>query len=381
MGTVPFSAGPRLSLFYITQFLVIGIGLPFWPLWLSGKGLDAGELGVVLAGGIWVRVASAPLLAMLADRHGGTRRPILLMSLAAFAATLLFATADGFWALLAVSLLAGAGASAIMPLADGLTARLAAERRVDYGRVRLWGSLAFIAAAVCGGSYLAGRPSSAVLTLLLVGWAMTVMGAALLPEIRQRARAPVAAGLVKLLADRRFLLFLAAAGLIQASHAALNGFATLHWLAAGHDRATVGWLWAEGVVAEIAVFAVAGALLRRVGGVNLLVLGGAAAVLRWLAVAATSDLLVLVPAQTLHGLTFALCHAAAMDYLARRTPAGLMGTAQALYVAIPLSAMFGLATLFAGSLYEWTGAAAFLAMAALAFAGTLVAAILARLAP
>ena len=39
--------------------------------------------------------------------------------------------------------------------------------------------------------------------------------------------------------------------LLQASHAVLNGFSTLHWRAAGSSESMIGVLWAEGVVAEI----------------------------------------------------------------------------------------------------------------------------------
>ena len=31
----------RFSAIYFTIFLVIGINAPFWPLWLSSKGLDS----------------------------------------------------------------------------------------------------------------------------------------------------------------------------------------------------------------------------------------------------------------------------------------------------------------------------------------------------
>ena len=70
-----------------------------------------------------------------------------------------------------------------------------------------------------------------------------------------------------------------AAGLIQASHALYYGFATLDWQAAGLDGVTIGALWALGVIAEIALFAVADRL--RVGPAILLSIGAAGAVLRW----------------------------------------------------------------------------------------------------
>ena len=43
----------RLALFYAALFVSIGIQLPFFPLWLEAKGLDAGMIGIVLAAPWW----------------------------------------------------------------------------------------------------------------------------------------------------------------------------------------------------------------------------------------------------------------------------------------------------------------------------------------
>lgn len=39
----------RLSAFYAAIFLVAGIQLPFWPVWLAARGLTAREIGIALA--------------------------------------------------------------------------------------------------------------------------------------------------------------------------------------------------------------------------------------------------------------------------------------------------------------------------------------------
>src|SRR5690606_16104494 len=119
--------------------------------------------------------------------------------------------------------------------------------------------------------------------------------------------------------------------LIQASHGVLYGFGTLHWQSAGHAKDTIGWLWAEGVVAEILLFSFGAAVLRRLGSPSLLMLGGVAAAGRWILLGFSTDLPVLVVAQLLHGLTFGATHLAAIDFLGRAAPPGLSATAQSLY--------------------------------------------------
>ena len=67
----------RLAFFYGAVFALIGIHLPFWPVWLAAKGLGATEIGALIAAGVGVKVVFNPLIAHIADRRG-QRRGIML---------------------------------------------------------------------------------------------------------------------------------------------------------------------------------------------------------------------------------------------------------------------------------------------------------------
>jgi MFS transporter, PPP family, 3-phenylpropionic acid transporter len=99
--------------------------------------------------------------------------------------------------------------------------------------------------------------------------------------------------------------------------------------------------------------------------------------LRWGLSALSTDLAVLVPAQALHAASFGATHLAAMYYLRDHTPPELHASAQGFYAAIGTALPFGLLTPVAGWLYGAAGGDAFWAMAALALAGTALAARLA----
>ena len=51
----------RLCLFYAAQFVVIGIQMPFFPMWLADRGLDVRAIGVLLAAPMIVRVPIVPV--------------------------------------------------------------------------------------------------------------------------------------------------------------------------------------------------------------------------------------------------------------------------------------------------------------------------------
>lgn len=359
---------PRLALFYAAVFLLVGIQLPFWPVFLTGRGLSAGEIGFVLAAAVWVKVLVNPLAGLLADRSD--RRGVMIL----FAATnlagfVLFVPAHGLWPLLLINALTTTAASALLPLGETLALGIVYARRLDYGRIRLWGSVSFIVASLAAGTFLGARSSEIVLTLLIGAAALNVLACVQLPAPVATPRSIVRADWRRLLLDRRLLLFLLAATAIQASHSVYYGFGTLHWTALGYSAQTIGWLWAEGVVAEIALFAYGAALLTRLGPTRLLILAGAAGIVRWSVTAFAVSLPPLLFAQALHALSFGAAHLGAMHFLARALPAEWAATGQSLYSATVSGIGFGIVMAFSGTLYGALGAGAYLAMAAIAALG------------
>ncbi len=367
----------RLSFFYAAVFLVIGFLVPFWPVWLKSRGVTEAEIGLLLAAGMWVRAVSNPLIAQAADRHGSRRRMIVIMSWGALAAYALFVPAHGFWPLLAVSVVTAVFFSPMLPLGETVTMAKVRTDGLDYGRMRLWGSISFILAATVGGYVLAGRPEDVVLWMVLGALGLVVAAAAAMPDAMvpagvPRRRAPLAG----LLRDPGFLGFLLCASLLQASHSVYYGVATLHWRAAGYSATTIGALWAEGVVAEVALFAFSGAAVARLGPRGLLLLAAAAGMVRWTVLGMSTELPALVAVQFLHAFTFGATHLATMHFIARNVAPEVAATAQSLYSSTAMGAVMGLVMMSTGWLYESFAGAAFYAMAALSLAGGIIATVL-----
>src|SRR5690606_4472551 len=110
--------GLRYALFYATLFTAIGAHLPFWPLWLEGRGLSAGEIGLLLALGSWIKLIANPGLALLSDRAGWSKGTVVLLAAVSVAAFTAFIPAEGFGWILALHLLAAASFPLLVPLAE-----------------------------------------------------------------------------------------------------------------------------------------------------------------------------------------------------------------------------------------------------------------------
>lgn len=369
----------RLAAFYFAFLAVYGVQIPFWPVWLAAHGLGPTDIGVIVAVGVGARLIGNLLTAHVADRSGERRRLMLALAILGLLAYALFAVVDGFWGILAVSIVSSLLFPPIMALGESLTMTGVGRLGLDYGRIRLWGSLSFILAAALSGHVLVEAPPAAVLWMVLATVAATALACAFLPDLRTDA-APVSAGLplARVLEDRALILMLAAAGLIQGSHAVYYAFGTLHWQAAGMSDDVIGLLWAEGVICEIVLFAAGAAVLRRIRPPWLIALAGALAAFRWLVLGSTTALPAVIAVQALHAFSYGAAHLGAIHVIAKAVAPALSATAQSLYAALVMGLALGSMLLASGPLYEAFAGGAYFAMAASAALGCALAVALAR---
>ena len=361
---------PRLAALYAGLFIMSGIQLPFFPVWLKAKGLDPQIIGVVLAAPIVARLIAVPLVARAADRLEALRAAIIAASCLTVAGYMLVGLAEGARAVLIAYAFASLTLTPVMPLAETYALKGLSQRGRAYGPVRLWGSAAFIL-----GTFVAGFATDTIPARHLI-W--LIAGASLLSALAALALAPLSAAAPPaseparprrhLLRDPTFVAVLAAASLIQASHAVYYSFSALEWRGAGLDGTAIAALWALGVIAEIVLFAISGRLPPFFQPTVLLIIGAAGGALRWAAMALDPPALVLPSLQLLHALSFGATHLGALGFVARHAPAGRGATAQG-YLAMALGVTMAAATALSGWLYGAFGSRAYAAMVLAAVAG------------
>jgi PPP family 3-phenylpropionic acid transporter len=367
------SVARALGLLYGGLFLAFGAHLPFWPAFLAGRGLDAPAIGGVLAASYIARVLLLPVLTAWADRHGDVRptlRWLLVVSVFAFAATV-----PAHWRgqVAVLSVLSALLLLPATPLTDSLAIDLSRAGAVAYGRLRLVGSVAFVAANLAVGRLVAGFGPEAVPLWMVAMLSLSALAAFRLPA--PPARAPRGESwwrsIPEVLGNRPLMLAVVGAACVQASHAVYYGFGTVHWQRGPTPLSpdVIGALWALAVGAEVLLFAFSGRLEARFDPWALVVLGGLAGLLRWGITAWDPPFAVLAPLQVLHAVTFAATHLGAVGIIARSVAAGTTATAQGIYAALASGLVMGLATWASGWFYETLGGLTYLPMAALAVVG------------
>jgi PPP family 3-phenylpropionic acid transporter len=372
------SPAVRMGLYYGAIFIGTGASSPYLPVWFEHRGLTGAQIGLILSLPMLARAVTAPLLAVWADSFRLRRTALILMAAAITGLFALLALPFGFawWAV--VWFAASSMFSTLSPLTDVIVLRRAQRDGFNYGWPRGIGSAAFIVANVVVGWLVARGSPELVLVWMVAAAALAALGARLLlpPDevhedgvasgVRERL-----AGLRDLLRDPVFMTAVVSVGLIQSAHAFYYSFSALTWRQQGIPESLTGALWALGVAVEIGFLWFLEPWRRRIGPRRLLALGGAAAVVRWTALAFSPPLWVVAPLQALHALTYAATFVASIQLAQALSTPRTASAGQAINSALSAGLLAGVATMASGWLFDHYGAAGYLLMAAMALAGTL----------
>ncbi|CAI1911783.1 Probable 3-phenylpropionic acid transporter [Serratia marcescens] len=358
-----------LALSYFTYFFSYGIFLPFWGVWLKGEGIAPETIGMLLGAGLVARFLGSLLIAPRVKDPSHLVSALRLLALLTLAFAVGFCFGNGWgWLMLVI---AGFNLffSPLVPLTDALAATWQKQIRMDYGRVRLWGSLAFVIGSALTGQLVAVWGHNAILYSLIFSVLAMLLGMLLKPSVMPQGEARTYGGaersLWALLKEGPVWRFLLCVTLLQGAHAGYYSFGSIYWQEAGYSASTIGYLWSLGVVAEVIIFASSNVLFRRWNARNLLLLSACCGVLRWSLMAYSTELGWLLLIQILHCGTFTVCHLAAMRFIAARQGQEVIRL-QAVYSALAMGGGIAVMTVIAGFLFEHWQGGVFWVMAAVA---------------
>ncbi|EIG9089281.1 TPA: 3-phenylpropionate MFS transporter [Serratia marcescens] len=358
-----------LALSYFTYFFSYGIFLPFWGVWLKGEGIAPETIGILLGAGLVARFLGSLLIAPRVKDPSHLVSALRLLALLTLAFAVGFCFGNGWgWLMLVI---AGFNLffSPLVPLTDALAGTWQKQIRMDYGRVRLWGSLAFVIGSALTGQLVAVWGHKAILYSLIFSVLAMLLGMLLKPSVMPQGEARTHSGaersLWALLKEGPVWRFLLCVTLLQGAHAGYYSFGSIYWQEAGYSASTIGYLWSLGVVAEVIIFASSNMLFRRWNARNLLLLSACCGVLRWSLMAYSTELGWLLLIQILHCGTFTVCHLAAMRFIAARQGQEVIRL-QAVYSALAMGGGIAVMTVIAGFLFEHWQGGVFWVMAAVA---------------
>lgn len=366
----------RISLFYASTFGIIGVHLPFFPVWLKAIGVDVSWIGIITAAPSLSRFTILPFVTASAERHQVLRGTMIVLA---------FVTAVGFAILsqlrdpltiLIVYVVIACLWTPLSPLTDGYALKGVTRHALDYAQMRLWGSASFVVFAMIAGLlFKVIDPQNLIWIIVAVAFLSAFVGLGIVPlDAPASGPAPQerASGLLRM---PLFLAIIGASALIQGSHAAYYAFSSITWQNAGFGGFTIAALWSLGVVAEIVVFAISPRFT--LSPTVMVMIGAISGVLRWAITAQEPRIKVLTAVQLMHGLTFGITQVGTVALMVRSVPHHMLASAQG-YMVASQGAVTSLTMMLSGLIYARVGEGVYYAMAVMALAGGIVMAIARR---
>jgi MFS transporter, PPP family, 3-phenylpropionic acid transporter len=333
----------------------------------------------VIAIPMLVRVFLTPFAGVYADRAPNRRFAVITFTVPAAIVFLFAWPAEGFWPLLVTTGIAFTAWGLALPPAEALALTGVRRFSLDYGRMRMGGSIAFITANLGAGALLAWFAVEAIYFFILFALLTLIAVSFILPVTPPDVRAlddavrPDMRPTREVLGNVAFLTLMVAVSLVQASHAMLYGFGSIEWTRLGYTGFDIGAFWAFSLACEITLFIFARQLLARMSAYAFLLIGATATILRW-------ALFPFVPPlgfagfallQCLHGLTFGATYLGTQQMIARIVPERMTASAQGI-LAMAAGGLMAAGTLIAGPIYHTFGIDGFLFMAPVAGVGLLM---------
>jgi MFS transporter, PPP family, 3-phenylpropionic acid transporter len=339
---------------YFVLFAGIASFFPFLVLYYQELGLSGKQIGGLTALLPLVTVVATPFWGAVADVS--RRYKLLLLSLIAGCVVSVFLlSTTTFYALLLLYVALFAFCSGpVMPLIDSSVLSSLGERRQDYGKLRLWGTVGFGLMSPLAGWLTERYNLHLAFYLYIIFLTLTFALVIFFPIQRANVRKPLGTDLFEF-RNRAWLMFLVTIFIGGIGLSVGGNYFLLHMKNLEIPQGYIGLALTFATLGELPFMMFGHRLLKRYPAKSLLLVALFALSLRLIGYSLAAAPWHFLAIQLLHGPTFALIWIAGISYADFLAPAHLKATGQSLFSST-LSGLGGTLGAFVGGfLYDAVG--------------------------
>ena len=359
-----------MSIYQFTFFFAYGVYLPFRGLWLEKLGITDADIGMLVGLGLTSRCiinfTLTPLFHKVEHLIPALRWSMFLGVLGFISFIYIGELKANFWALAILIILFNLAIGPAVAISDAISNHYAADRQLDYGYTRLWGAVALTVASASMGLITTHWGISAVPILGALGLFVTFLGTMIKPSVPMKCnhKKTDKINIIKVLCDKKTLVFILVASLLEGSHGGYYFFSAIYWKDAGYSTEVIGYLWSLSTISVIVFYFISRKAFSNWQVKSLFKLAAISVVIRWALMAYSTELPVLIVCQILHGITFSGTILSSVRYVEENKCHNYMGL-QALYHAIPAGFALALVSAACGWIYHHSDINVFWFMAAM----------------
>ncbi|WP_071459804.1 MFS transporter [Bacillus massilinigeriensis] len=320
--------------FYLFAFFGFGSLSPLLGVYLSSVGkLNGYQIGTILSTGPVIMVFFQPIWGMVADLKNATNKVLTLTTAAAGIFGLGYLAFGQYYWILIVAVMTGIFQSAIIPLSDSISLQFSERARVNYGNIRLFGSLGFGLAVFVMGRFSEWNPQ-----VIFYAFFATLFAASLI-SLKFPTENPVKGnnllgGMKELFQIKKFVVFMFVTFLVFGPNLANNFYFGLFLEDRGGTYTGIGIAFLIAVLSEIPFMRAAGRLINRLGLLQVAAIGGAVSLVRWSFYFLQPDLTIVYFSTVVQGFSLGLFIPAGLQYIKTISPPAVTATAVTIYSAV-----------------------------------------------
>lgn len=352
----------RLSVMMFLEYVVWGSWLPLLALYLSDVLHFSGwQIAWIFGTQAIAAVVGLFVGGQVADRFMSTEKVLAVSHAIAGLAMLSLAFTTTFWPFFIIMLVYQLVFMPTLSLTNAIVFHHVADAQKDFGRIRLWGTIGWIAASwpfyfllegKTGADLHGALPSifwvSGLASIALAAFSVSLPAT---PPARAEGAKSAPLEAIRLLAIPAFLVLFIVTFLDAVVHQAYFQW-TSPFLA--HAGLPANWIMPAmsiGQIAEIGTMALLGMVLARLGWRTTMAVGIAAHAIRFFIYALGEPLWLIVAVNVVHGMAYAFFFAAVYIFIDERFPKDVRASAQGLFNLLIL----GIGPFFGGLLWGWLG--------------------------
>ncbi|MCA9967410.1 MAG: MFS transporter [Anaerolineales bacterium] len=335
----------RGSLFYFVFFGGIGAIVPFINVYFSQLGLNGRQIGLLATFLPLFTVVASPFVSALADSRNQRRRFLQLLAILYALAIYLLGFTHTFVTILPFFALQALAVGCIQPLGDGVVTSMARRYRLNFGQMRLWGSIGVASTGIALGALWQQIGFGSMFIAAGGIFLLLALVSQLLDEpTNRRVKVQGERPFRTLLQNQSFTILLVIGFLLGIAFAMLIVFEGIFAVSLGGGEFLVGLLVGAGAIAEVPSMRLSGSLAERWGYRPTLLLGYTLFGIAVLAYSWVTNPTLLVPVAILRGTGFGLFFPTTLKLVSELAPEEWSATAQSMLTAVT----FGLSPLIAG---------------------------------